>query len=217
MGDWGNAVLTEQLRKKPHHHLAVFQHVAHAAGHSQVVFQHIVFARASGIRRANNVNAADVRVNIARHVDVHHLGAELRVLKDLLRRHDAGLQNLLTVVHVVNKAIKGGDALHQAFFHRRPFVRRDDTGDQIKRDQALSARAVFVFCAVYSKGDSYPAENHFGLFTPGLHRCIGLALQPLAVQLVMCPHLIGGHVHFIKHWQHGLYLRQRVLHYLPRA
>jgi hypothetical protein len=84
MGDRRDAVLAEELGEQPHHHLAVFQHVAHAAGHAQVVLEHVVLALALRIGRAHDVDAADVRVDVAGNVHAHHLGAELRVLEDLL-------------------------------------------------------------------------------------------------------------------------------------
>ena len=40
-----HAVQAEQLREQPHHHLAVLEHVAHAAGHAQVVLEHVVVRR----------------------------------------------------------------------------------------------------------------------------------------------------------------------------
>ena len=134
-----NAVFTEQVREKPHHHLAVLQHVAHAAGHTQVVFQHVVLPIALRIGCANNVNAADVRVNVAGHIHPHHLGAKLRVLENLLGRNNAGLQDVLAVVHVVDKAVQRRDALHQALFHGGPFVRGNDAGNQVKGNQAFGA------------------------------------------------------------------------------
>ncbi len=57
VGDRRDAVLREQLGEEPHHHLAVLQHVAHAAGHPQVVFEHVVLAVAVGVGRAHDVDA----------------------------------------------------------------------------------------------------------------------------------------------------------------
>ena len=68
-----HAVAAEQAGEEPHHHLAVFQHVAHAAGHAQVVFQHVVLARAVGVARADDVDAGDVRIHLAWHIHALHL------------------------------------------------------------------------------------------------------------------------------------------------
>ena len=110
----GDAVLAEQLRKQSHRHLAVFQHVAHAAGHAQVVFEHVVLAVALRIGGAHDVDAADLRVIGARHVHAHHFRSKLAVLKDLRSRHDARFDDLLVVVNVVQKAVQSSHALHQS-------------------------------------------------------------------------------------------------------
>ena len=95
----------------------------------------------------------------------------------------------------MNEAVQGGDALHEALFHAGPLVRRDDAGNQVERNQALgapvSSASVFVLGAINRKGDADAPENHFGFFTPCLHGSVGLTLQPVAVQLVMRPHLFG--------------------------
>ena len=187
-----NAVFTEQVGEKSHHHLAVLQHVAHAAGHTQVIFQHVVLTIALRIGCANNVNAADMRVNVAGYINPHHLGAELRVLENLLGRNNTGFQDVLAVVDVVNKAVECRDALHQAFFHDGPFVRRNDAGNQIKGNQAFGARAVFVFVTIDSKGDADPAKNHFSFSAACLHGLGALAGQPALVALVMRTHAVSA-------------------------
>ena len=211
MGDRCDAVFTEQLGKKPHHHLAVFQHVAHPARHPEVVFEHIVFASAGSVRCANNIDAADVRINVAGHIDAHHFGAELRVLEDLLGRHYAGLEDVLAVVHIMNKAVQRCDALYQPFFHAGPFVGGNDARDQVKGNQPFSAAVfrvwVFVLGTINRKSYAYAAEDHFSLIAPGLHGLRRLAGQPVAVTLVMLPHAVSGRVHFVKHRSHELYLR----------
>ena len=208
MRDRGNPVFTEQLGEKPHHHFAVFEHVAHPAGHPQVVFQHEVLAVSAGIRRTNNVDATDVRVNVAGHVDAHHFRAELRVLKNLLRRNHAGFEDFLSVVDVMNKTIERRDALYEAFFHGCPLMRRNDAGDQVKGNQSLGASTVFVLGTINGESDADPPKNHLGLFPPCLHGLRRLARQPVSVALVMFAHAVGGRVHFVKHRSaHGQYLR----------
>ena len=208
MGHRGHPVLTEQVGKQPHHHLAIFQHVTHATGHAQVVFKNVVLTVALRIGRANNVNAADVRINVAGYIDPHHLGTELRILEDLLGRHNASLENVLTVVDVVNKAVKRRDALHQTFFHGGPLVSWNDAGNQVKGNQAFGARSVFVFGTVDSKGDTDPAKNHFSLGASRLHRLSTLARKPVLVTLIMRAHAVCAGVHFIKHHSaHVFYLQ----------
>ena len=111
---------------------------------------------------ARDVDAGDVRVHVARHVDPDHLGAELRVALDLLGRHDAGFQDLLAVIDVVDEAVQGRDALRQAALHVAPLGRRDDARDQVERDQALGARAIGVLRAIDREGDADAAEDHLG-------------------------------------------------------
>ena len=199
MRDWRNAVFVEQFWKQPHHHFAVFQHVAHTAGHTQVVFQHVILSRAGGIGRAHDVNATDVRVDIARHIYAHHLRPKLRVLENLLGRHDASLQNFLAVVDVVNESVECRDPLYQAFFHAFPLMRGNDPGNQVKRDQSLSSRAVFVFFTVHREGDTNAPENHLGFFAPRLHANQGLTGKPALVNLIVLAHSAGAGIHLIKH------------------
>ena len=209
----GHAVLAEELGKQPHHHLAVFQHVADSAGNAQVVFKHVVLALALRIGRANDVDAADVRVNVARHVHIHHLGPELRVLENLLRRNHTRLDDLLPVINIVNEAVERGDALHQATLHAGPFMRRNDAGNQVKRNQPLGT-AIFiapdcVFDTVHGKGDSDPAENHFRLSPARLHPLGRLPGQPALIALVVRTDAGRRGIHLIKHRAaHGFDLRR---------
>jgi hypothetical protein len=119
-----------------------------------------------------------MRVHTAGHVHTHHLGAELRVLENLVGRDMAGLDDFLVVVHVVDEAVERRHALHQTGLHALPLVGRNDAGNQVKGDQALGAGTVFVFGAVHREGDADAAEDHFGLFAPGLHDVLGLLRQP---------------------------------------
>ena len=203
VGHRGHGILAEQFGEQAHHHLAVFQHVADAAGHAQVVFQHKVLALALGIGSAHDVNAADVRVNVAGHVDAHHFGTELGVLQDLVRGDQSGLQNLLVVVDVVNEPVQRRHPLHQTLLHAGPLMGRNDARNQVEGDQAFGPRAVRVFFAVDREGDAHATKNHFGFFALRLHLGVALLRQPGAVILVMRPQttLCIGElgIHFIKH------------------
>jgi hypothetical protein len=142
-----------------------------------------------------------------RHVHAHHLGSELRVLEDLVGRHDARLDDLLAVVDVVYEAVERGHALHQALFHAVPLVRGDDTGNQVERNEALGAGTVLVLGAVHRKGDADAPEDHLGFFTPRRHDLFGLLGKPAGVILIVGPDLAGRGVHFVKHRSaHGLFL-----------
>ncbi|MDT4872097.1 hypothetical protein FQZ97_1072640 [compost metagenome] len=141
-----------------------------------------------------------------RHVHAHHLGAELGVVQDLLGRNDAGLDDVLVVVDVVQEAVERGDALHQPLFHALPLVGGNDPGQQVERDQPLGAGAVLVLGAVHREGDADPAENHFRLFTPRSHHLTGLLRKPLVVALVVlsdCSARIGELLIHLVEFVHG--------------
>jgi len=137
------------------------------------------------IRRADDVDAADVRINPVGHIHPHHLGTELRIALDLLTRNDTGFEDLLLVVDVVDEAVERRDALHQAGLHAFPLVRRDDARNQVKRDQALGARAVLVFFAINGEGDAHVAKDDLRLFATGLHDTRILRGQPAGIGFVV--------------------------------
>ena len=169
-------VLAEQLREQAHHHLAVFEHIAHPAGHAQVVFQHVILALALGIGGTHDVDAADVRIHLIRHIHPHHLGAKLRVVQNLFFGDDARSQDVLAVVNVVDEAVQSTHPLRQAFLHLPPFVRGDDARDQVEGNQAFGARTFLVFGAIHGKGDAHTAKNHLCLGPARLHGRVALAV-----------------------------------------
>ena len=89
----------EQLGKKTHHHLAVFEHVRHPGGDAQVIFEHVILAAS----RAHDVDTRDMRVDAARHVHALHLAPELRVGKHACGGNHASLENCLIVIDVVQE------------------------------------------------------------------------------------------------------------------
>jgi hypothetical protein len=115
--DWMHALAREQLREQPHHHLAVLEHVRHARGRAQVVFQHVVLA----VIVAHEVDAGDVRVHLVRQVEAEHRHLVGLVGEHLLGGNHAGLENLLPVVDVVEEAVERVDALAQALGEPFPF------------------------------------------------------------------------------------------------
>ena len=204
MGNGRHAVGIEQLGKQPHHHLAVFQHVAHTAGHAQVVLQHVVLAIALRIGGAHDVNTRDVRINLVRHIDADHLGAELGVVLNLLARHNARLDDLLVVVNVVDESVERRDALHQPFLHAGPLVRGNDAGNQVKRNQPLGASARLVLFTIDGKGNAHASKDHFGLFAPFGHHVARLARQPGVVDFVVVSDLLTVREELIR--QAGVHL-----------
>ena len=122
--DGRDAVECEQLRKEPHHHLAVLEHVGHAGGHAQVVLENVELAWPG----PDDVDAGDVRVDAARDVHVLHLGPVLRVAVDLFRRNHRRTQDVLLVVDVADEGVQGPHALPQARRQRPPFLAESTRG-----------------------------------------------------------------------------------------
>ncbi len=199
MRDRRDAVAHEKLGEQPHHHLAVLEHVRDAAGHAQVVLEHVELAGAC----AHDVDAGDVRVDVARHVDTVHLGPVLRVAEDLVGRNAARAHDLLVVVDVVDVAVQRAHALAQAGLELAPFGRRDDARDDIERNQPLGAAALFVLLAVDRKGDADAAEDEVGLRALVAHRVGALLGQPALEFAVVLAHLrLLGAVHLVKRHAH---------------
>ncbi len=154
--DGADALRGEELREKPHHHLAVFEHVGHAGRNPQIVLEDVELARAG----ADEVDAGDVGVDAAGNVDALHLGAILGVRQHPLRRHDAGLEDRLIVIDVVQKRIQCLHALLQAAIEHFPFVAGDDPRHEIERDQPFAAG----FLAVDRERDADAMEGPLRLF-----------------------------------------------------
>ncbi len=186
-----DAVAGEQFGEQPHHHAAVFEHIAHAGGHAQVVFEHEVFALALRVFGAHDVDAGDLRIDVVRQVDAHHLGAELGVAEHLLLRHDAGLEDFLVVIDVVEEAVERGDALLQPGFEVLPFRRGNDARNQVERNEPLGACLV----AIHRESDAHAAKDQLGLLALGADGVGRLLRQPVSVLGVVGAHtaVCGGH------------------------
>ncbi len=189
MIDRRDAVLGEQLRKQPHHHLAVLEHVRDAGGHAQVVLEHAKFA---GIV-AHDIDAGDVRVNAAGHVDALHLRAVLRIAEHLLGGNHAGLQNLLVVVDVVNEGIERPDPLFQTALETNPFLERQHAGHDVERDQPLRT----LFLSVNRESDADPVEQGIGLGALLREPIRRLMLEPLGIAQVMGARRAALEIHFV--------------------
>ena len=114
------------------------------------------------------------------HVDALHLGAVLRIAQHLLGGDDAGLEDLLVVVDVVDEGIERAHALLESAFERIHSSRQDARHD-VERDQALRA----FLLAVDREGDADAVEQRIGLGAL-LRQALGRLLpQPLRVAQVM--------------------------------
>ncbi len=202
--DRRDAVAAEELREEPHHHLAVLEHVRDPARNAQVVLEHVVAAAAVGVGGAHDVDAGDVRVDVAGHLDALHLGAVLRVAEHLVGRDDARLEDLLVVIDVVEEAVQRRDALAQTPLHHAPLVGRDDARDEVERDQPLGAavRAAVVLGAVDRERDADAAKDDLGFLAPRPHHLRRLFLQPTIVAAVVLAHRAVRVVHFVEAGRH---------------
>ncbi|MGY4287658.1 hypothetical protein ACVWXO_006878 [Bradyrhizobium sp. LM2.7] len=105
-----HSVAGEQVRKQPHHDLAVFQHVGHAGRRACVVLEH---DEVLGVD-PDDVDAGDVHVDVVRHLLAVHLGTEHRVLEDQIVGHDLGAQDVAAVIDVAQEHVERAHALFQA-------------------------------------------------------------------------------------------------------
>ncbi len=157
--------------------------------HAQVVFEHVELAGAG----ADDVNAGDVRINAARYVHALHHRPVLGVLQHLRGRDDAGLEDFLVVIDVVQEQVERPDPLAQAGLQRLPFGRRDDARDDVERDQPLLAG----FLAIDGEGDADAVEGEVG-FGPLAGDALGRRRpQPFVVAPVMGTDAAVGVDHFV--------------------
>ena len=165
---WPHADGLEHMRERALHRAAIFQNVTYAGRTTPVVFQHEVLP----LLIANQIRAADVDVNILRHIEVHELAAKMFSRKNVVRRDDAVLQNFLLVIDVVQKQIQRRDALREAALDHLPFLRGNDARQKVEGKNFLRARRVTIDV----EGHALPHERQ-------IH---GL---PLVIELLRCERL----------------------------
>ena len=170
--------MREQVREKPHHHLAVLEHVGHAARHPQIVLEHVELA----LPGAHHVDAGDMRVDAPRHVDAVHLGPVLRVAEHLLGGDAARPHDVLLVIDVVDEAVERAHPLLEAGFELPPLAGRDDARNHIEGDQAFGAGVV----TVDREGDADAPEHEIRFRALVAHRLRTLLRQP-ALEFAVVP------------------------------
>ena len=187
--DGRDAVLGEQLREQPHHHLAVLEHVGDAGGHPQVVLEHPELARIV----ADDVDAGDVGVDAPGNVHALHFRPILRVTEHLLGGNDVRLQDLLIMINVVDEGIQRPNPLLEARLEPGPLLRRQHPRHDVEGDQPLGA----FLLTVDRKGDADPVEQRIGLGAL-LGQPLGrLSLQPLCIPLVMGARRTAVRIHLV--------------------
>ena len=190
MVDGGDALGGEQFGEQPHHHLAVFQHVADAARRTQVVLQHVE----SAVAVAHQVDPGDVRVDVAMQVEPVHDLLIAVVGQHLLRRDDAGLEDALIVIDVGEEQVQCLDPLDAPSLDPAPFADGDAARDDVEGDQTLGALRV----AVQGEGDARPVKQKIGLAPALGQQLLGSVLQPVGEAPVMRPADAVRIVHFVK-------------------
>ncbi len=100
-----------------------------------------------------------MRVNAARHIDALHLGAVLGIAEDVLGGDDAGFEDVLFVIDVVDEGIQRAHALLEPRLQGAPFILRNDPRDDVEGDQPLGVAAF----AVDREGDADAMENRIRL------------------------------------------------------
>ncbi len=180
----------EQVRKQPHHDLAVFQHVGHAGRRARIVLQHVEFFRID----PDDVDAGDVHIDVVRHVLAVHLGPEHRVLVDQVFRDDPGAQDVARMIDVGQEQVQRLDPLLQSLLEDRPFLGRDDARDDVERDQPFLRLGV----AIDREGDADPPEQQLGFLAPILQGVRRRVLQPEREFLVGLTETAVGLVHLIE-------------------
>ncbi len=143
--------------------------------------------------RAHHIDAGDVRVDSARHIDALHLRTVLRIAENVLGRYDAGLEDVLLVIDVVDERIECAHALLQPCLQDSPLILRNDARDDVERDQPLGVAAL----AVDGEGDADPMKDGIGLGTLGGQHVSRLSGKPGLVRSAMRARCVVRVQHFI--------------------
>jgi hypothetical protein len=192
--DRRHAMAGEQVRKQPHHDLAVFQHVGHAGRRAGIVLQNDEIL----VVHPDDVDAGDMDIDVVRDVLAVHLGAEHRVLEDQVFGHDAGAEDIAAVIDIAQEHIQRLDALAQPSLQQRPFLAGEDTRDHIERDQPFLGFGI----AIDGEGDADPAEQQLS-FLPAIFQSVRRRLlEPSGELTIGHAEVVPGAVHLIKRNRH---------------
>ena len=193
--DGPHAIAVEELRKGALHDAAVGEHVAHAGGHAQVVFQHHELA----VVEAEQVGADHRNVDVARHLHAAHLAAKVLAAIDQVARDDAVVEDFGFGVDIAEEEIERGDALGEAALDAVPLLRGDETRQQIVGEDALGA----FFAAVDGEGDALGEKRQIGGLLAALQFFGGQTGQRLGQRAVMGTQFAAGSRISSKAWSSG--------------
>ena len=158
--DRGNPVATGEFGQQPQHHLPVFQHIGDPGGGAGIVLQHKKFIRPG----SDNVDARNMGIDTVGWRSIDHCKAEAGIAQHQFLWNDARPDDLPLAVDIAQKRVERFDPLNQSAFKAGPFPARNHPGDDVERDQPLTAADI----AVDRKGDPDPPEEQFGLGAAGL-------------------------------------------------
>ena len=156
--DGRNALGREQLGEQTHHHLAVFQHVADAAGRAQVVFEHVIGA----VAVAHQVDSGDVRIQVTVQIQTLHGDLVALVGQHLLGGNDSGLDDPLVVIEVGEEHVQRLDPLNTATLDNAPLASGNAARNDVEGDQSLGALLV----TVEREGDAGTVKQQVGFAPP---------------------------------------------------
>ena len=135
-----HAASLEDFREGALQRAAVLEHVADAGRAARVILEYKILT----LVVADDVGAADVDVDVARHLDVHELPAEMLRRHHVMGGDGAVLDDVLFVIDVVEEEVERRDALDQAGFEVLPFTGGDDAWHEVERENALRALRVAI-------------------------------------------------------------------------
>ena len=190
VADGGDRLAGKGVRKQPHHDLAVLEHVGDAGGRAHIVLEHEKVALAG----ADEIDAGDMGIDPVRRLDAVHLGPVGRVEKHEVRRHEAGLDDLLVVVDVVEEDVDRLHPLNAAALDKLPFGAVEDARNEVERDQPLGRAAV----GIDGEGDAEAAKQLLRRDLLGDERFDREAVEQPGKVGISEPHPAVGSAHLIE-------------------
>ena len=175
---------------------AVLQHITDPGGAAGVVLEHKVVT----LGVADDVGAADMDVDVARHLHVYELAPEMFRRHHVVGRDGAVVEDVLLVVDVVQKEVQRGDALHESRLDPVPFVGRDDARHQIEGKDPLGTLRI----AIDVEGHALAQKGEVDRAALGLKLRRGDRPEMLEKMPVMRPHRPVGPDHLVKELPRGI-------------
>ena len=157
-------VSMEQARKGPGHDQAVLQDVRDAAGCPQIVLEHQVLC---GFRVAHQVNARNMDVNSARHLETDNLAPEVAAGENQRARNLALAQDALRTVDILEKHVESDHALGEPTLQELPFGTGQNARYQIEREEPFRPAIV----AVHRESNSLEQKGKIGELAPLIELC----------------------------------------------